>query len=136
MRHPTRKNANGLIIAGFKRLRKHIAENVPPREIYMDWYFGTKIAGAVEDVDVYAGCGSVACLIGHNAVAFGCAEDQTVTACQYFADKTLGTSDSKLVGMHAWPPKLRQQYYDGNARQKKAAVLARLDRIIERGDLD
>lgn len=134
-----------LNIKNFKRLRRYIAEKVPPRLIYMDWWLSQN--GKDIGIDFQhsaplvpsAVCNTAGCIYGHCAVRFSKRKTLSEQNIVDFAVEFLGVPkySAILTAVSSWPTaKLRDAYDNGTARQKKAAVLARLDRVIERGDLD
>lgn len=131
----------GLNIRNFKRLRRYIAEKVPPRLIYMDWWTAQRLAnGQISWGSFKWNCNTAACIFGHCAIGFSKKKNLQPDEVTDFAQEFLGTGPTgalryKLTSWPHWPDELKRQYETGTPRQKKAAVLARLDRVIERGDL-
>jgi hypothetical protein len=127
-----------LNIRNFKRLRNYIAKHVTPGEVYMDWYFAVKTRNIFEEFSV--GCDTPGCIYGHCAAHFKNNKSGRYTAQSIvnFCNKFLGIDPlyaRRLMCIACWPEELQNDYRFGMAIEKKNAVLERLDRVIERGDL-
>lgn len=131
----------------FIKLRDFIQKSVPPRRIFMDWYLADRGKdGKYEWSPEKVGCNTAGCIYGWAYMAF-CKKkikSGNTEAVVEFASKFLGLdggfypergAQAQLINQANWPDELLKMYNGGNAKQKKAAVIARLNRVIERGDL-
>jgi hypothetical protein len=127
-------------VRAFKKLRKYIAENVPPSQIYMeDWFKAMGYDLPTPD------CGTAGCIFGHGVFALLPKRErpaytfEAVRSVGYklgFGFEAGNATPPQLCNLRHWPYELYLRYRNGTPRQKKNAVLAILDRVIAAKGID